>query len=76
MSKRRFSLTAIFLAFLFGLALVAAGCGGDDGGVEGSEDITGSLSIVAIWGGTEQESFQAVVDGFTELYPNVTVQYT
>jgi len=76
-SKRRFSLTAIFLAFLFGLALVAAGCGGgDDGGVEGSEDITGSLSIVAIWGGTEQESFQAVVDGFTELYPNVTVQYT
>ena len=60
------------------LALVAAGCGGDDGGggAEGSEDVTGSLSIMAIWGGDEQASFQAVIDGFTELYPNVTVKYT
>ena len=59
------------------LALVAAGCGGDDGGgsaAEGSEDVTGSISVMAIWGGDEQESFQAVIDGFTELYPNVDVQ--
>ena len=60
------------------LALVAAGCGGDDGGggAEGSEDVTGSISVMAIWGGDEQESFQAVIDGFTELYPNVDVKYT
>jgi alpha-glucoside transport system substrate-binding protein len=61
------------------LALVAAGCGGDDGGgggAEGSEDVTGSLSVMAIWGGDEQASFQQVIDGFTELYPNVTVKYT
>jgi alpha-glucoside transport system substrate-binding protein len=60
------------------LALGAAGCGGDDGGggAEGSEDVTGALSIMAIWGGDEQASFQAVIDGFTELYPNVTVKYT
>ncbi len=61
------------------LALVAAGCGGDDnggGGAEGSEDVTGSLSIMAIWGGDEQASFQKVIDGFTELYPNVSVKYT
>ena len=61
------------------LALVAAGCGGDDGGgggAEGSEDVTGALSVMAIWGGDEQASFQAVIDGFTELYPNVSVKYT
>jgi alpha-glucoside transport system substrate-binding protein len=59
-------------------AFVAAGCGGGDdgGGAEGSEDVSGDISIMAIWGGTEQESFQAVIDGFTELYPNVSVNYT
>jgi alpha-glucoside transport system substrate-binding protein len=31
---------------------------------------------MAIWGGDEQDSFQAVIDGFTEKYPNVTVKYT
>jgi alpha-glucoside transport system substrate-binding protein len=69
----------IALALLVGaLAFVAAGCGGDDdgGGAEGSEDVSGEISIMAIWGGAEQESFQAVIDGFTELYPNVTVNYT
>jgi alpha-glucoside transport system substrate-binding protein len=61
------------------LALVAASCGGDDDGgssAEGSEDVTGDISVMAIWGGAEQESFQAVIDGFTELYPNVNVTYT
>jgi alpha-glucoside transport system substrate-binding protein len=60
------------------LAFVAAGCGGgDDGGTaEGSEDVTGSISTMAIWGGDEQADFQAVIDGFKELYPNVTVKYT
>ena len=60
------------------LAFAAAGCGGDDGGggAEGSEDVTGSISVMAIWGGDEQASFQAVIDGFTELYPNVDVKYT
>lgn len=60
------------------LAFVAAGCGGGDdgGGAEGSEDVTGALSIMAIWGGAEQESFEAVIAGFEELYPNVNVTYT
>ena len=61
------------------LAFVAAGCGGDDdggGGVEGSEDVTGSISTMGTWAGPEQASFQAVIDGFNELYPNVTVKFT
>jgi alpha-glucoside transport system substrate-binding protein len=68
------------LALLVGaLAFVAAGCGGDDdgdGGAEGSEEITGSISAMATWSGAEQEDFQAVIDGFNELYPNVEVKYT
>ena len=68
-----------FALLVGALAFVAAGCGGDDdggGGAEGSEDVSGSISIMAIWGGTEQESFEAVIAGFEELYPNVTVNYT
>ena len=67
------------LASLVGvLAFAAAGCGGDDdgGGAEGSEDVTGSISTMGTWAGPEQESFEAVVAGFNELYPNVTVKFT
>jgi alpha-glucoside transport system substrate-binding protein len=69
----------VFALIVGALAFVAAGCGGgdDEGGTaEGSEDVTGNISVMAIWGGEEQESFQAVIDGFNELYPNVTVKYT
>jgi ABC-type glycerol-3-phosphate transport system substrate-binding protein len=70
----------VVTALLVGaLAFVAAGCGGgDDGGgsAEGSEDVTGNVSMMAVWTGTEQENFQAVIDAFNELYPNVTVKYT
>ncbi len=61
------------------LAFAAAGCGGSDdggGGAEGNSDVTGSISVMAIWAGEEQKSFQAVIDGFNENYPNVTVKYT
>ena len=57
------------------LAFAAAGCGGDDGGGgrrRGSEDVSGSISTMAIWAGEEQESFQAVIDAFEEKFPNVT----
>ncbi|CAN5708393.1 ABC transporter substrate-binding protein [soil metagenome] len=70
----------LVFALLVGvLAFVAAGCGGGDddgGGAEGSEDVTGEISVMAIWAGEEQASFQAVADGFMELYPNVEVKYT
>jgi alpha-glucoside transport system substrate-binding protein len=61
------------------LALAAAGCGGGDdggGGAEGSEDVSGSISTMAIWAGQEQKSFQAVIDAFEEKFPNVSVKYT
>ena len=70
----------LVFALLVGvLAFVAAGCGGDDdggGGAEGSEDVSGEIAIMAIWAAEEQASFEAVVEGFNELYPNVEVKYT
>jgi alpha-glucoside transport system substrate-binding protein len=68
----------VFALLVGALAFVAAGCGGDDdeGGAAGSEDVSGSVSIMAIWGGTEQESFEAVLAGFEEAYPNVDASYT
>ncbi len=60
------------------LVMVAAACGGDDddgNGAAGDEDVSGSLSVLGIWAGQEQASFQAVIDSFTERYPNVSVSY-
>ncbi len=69
----------LVFALLVGvLAFVAAGCGGgdDEGGAGGSEDVSGEIAIMAIWAAEEQASFEAVVEGFNELYPNVEVKYT
>jgi alpha-glucoside transport system substrate-binding protein len=66
-------------ALVGALALAAAGCGGGGGGgggAKGSKDVSGSISIMAIWAGEEQASFQAVINGFKEQYPNVSVKYT
>jgi len=38
-------------------------------------DVSGKLSLVGVWTGDEQKSFQAVLDGFKEQYPDVTVKY-
>jgi len=83
------ALRRLMLALLAGVALIAAGCGDDDddGGSTGTatsggatqaeepSDVSGSVSMVGIWTGDEQKSFQAVLDGFKERYPDVTVNY-
>ena len=71
------------LLLVLALALVAAGCGGDDDDEAGGttaeetteEQVSGSVSVMGIWVGEEQQSFQAVIDGFKEQQPNVTVKY-
>ena len=78
MSKRRRWILALLSGLVLALAVVAAGCGGDDGGggaPEGSEEVSGSISLMGIWVGTEQEAIEGVLDGFREAYPNVEVQY-
>jgi alpha-glucoside transport system substrate-binding protein len=75
--RRRF----VYFALATLLAFLAAACGGGNessstgtsGG--GNESVSGSISLMGIWVGTEQQSIQAVLDGFMEQYPNVDVKY-
>jgi alpha-glucoside transport system substrate-binding protein len=77
--RRRFSLIGLFAV----LVLVAAACGGGGGGTTGAAGTTGggeecgsgSISLMGIWVATEQKSIQAVLDGFKEKCPDVTVKY-
>jgi alpha-glucoside transport system substrate-binding protein len=64
--------------------VIAAGCGGDDdeggeattpAGEGANEDVSGSVSLMGIWVGTEQEGIEAVLAGFEEQYPNVDASY-
>ena len=60
------------------LAFVLAGCGdsddeGDGGG--GNANVSGSVDVAAVWTGEEAQSFEAVLDGFRDEYPNVNVSY-
>jgi ABC-type Fe3+ transport system substrate-binding protein len=65
-------------------AVVTVGCGGDYGGDKAtkastpavSEGLAGDVSLVGVWTGDEQKSFQAVLDGFKVRYPKVKVRYT
>ena len=58
--KRRWFIPAAVLA---ALALALGGCGGDDeeGGTEAGD---GSITVFSLWGGSEQEAFQKVLDKF------------
>jgi maltose-binding protein MalE len=73
--RYRSLLAALAVALAFGAAACGGG-GGDNEGAKGSEDVTGSLSMMAIWAGEEQQAFQAVINGFKEKFPNVSVKYT
>lgn len=84
MRNHRFaSLLALVLALA--LSAVAAGCGGDDNETGGStagatdtggaSNVSGTVSMLALWTAGEQKSFEAVIAGFNEKYPNVKVAY-
>lgn len=71
--------TTQLAAFVVAAAVVIGGCGGDDDdqtGGEASQRVSGRVSVIAVWSGDEQKSFQAVLDGFEEKFPNVSVKYT
>ncbi len=57
---------------------VLAGCGGDDedgGGAPAKPaELSGSLTVVSNWTGSEGEAFQAVIEGFEKQAPNVEIE--
>ena len=59
---RRTRLLPIVALAAFALALSA--CGGDDDG--GTAEGDGTVTIMSLWGGSEQEAFQKVLDQFTQ----------
>jgi alpha-glucoside transport system substrate-binding protein len=75
----RMRLTAV--AMVLAVAAAAA-CGGDEsssssgGGGGSTSSVSGSISVMGVWSGPEQAAFQKVIDGFTEVNPDVKVQYT
>jgi alpha-glucoside transport system substrate-binding protein len=72
MNVRKLHVLALLVA---ALAFVVAGCGGDDDDAEPAEDVTGTVEIAGVWTSDEAESFEAVLAGFEEEYPGVTVNY-
>jgi alpha-glucoside transport system substrate-binding protein len=81
MKRQRLTLLGMMLAILL---LVGACGGGDDegtgattaAGTTAAQSVSGSVSVIGVWTGPEQASFQAVIDGFTAKNPDVTVKYT
>jgi len=82
-TTHRLQLHALLAALVLALAALA-GCGDDDddggggggGGDTAAADVSGNVSVIGIWTGDEQRSFQAVIDAFNERYPDVRVRYT
>jgi alpha-glucoside transport system substrate-binding protein len=60
---RRYGLRLAALTLAVALAVVAAACGG--GGGETKKG-TGTVSVLSLWGGSEQEAFQKVLTAFTQ----------
>jgi alpha-glucoside transport system substrate-binding protein len=78
MKRHRWNVLTLLLGAAVALAVV--GCGGGDNEEEGTTgqaaaNVSGTATILADWTGPEGESFNAVLNGFKQKYPNVTVKY-
>jgi alpha-glucoside transport system substrate-binding protein len=80
--------TVLFAALLAVSLLALTACGskkssssttttsaGGSTSASGSTNVKGSVKIVGVWTGSEQQHFQAVLNGFKKKYPNVKVTY-
>jgi alpha-glucoside transport system substrate-binding protein len=56
----------LYLPLVLAVALVAASCGGGDDEGGGSAEGTGTVTVLSLWGGSEQEAFQKVLTQFTK----------
>jgi len=73
---RKFTLYLLAVIVL-ALGAAVAGCGDDDDDDDGGGggEVSGDVRIAGVWTGQEAESFQAVLDAFTEENPDVNVAY-
>ncbi len=63
------------------VVLTAAACGGDEpaadegepGAAAADDEVAGELSVAITWSGSELEAFQAVIEGFEDVAPDVDV---
>lgn len=64
-----------FAVLVAAVALTAAACGGGTPSASsGGQQLSGSVTVWAVWSGTEQKDFQAVLDGF-KAKTGVTAQF-
>jgi alpha-glucoside transport system substrate-binding protein len=65
---------------IWGLGLVALVAGlataSTAVGSRSTHGVSGSVSVMAVWSGAEQQGFEAVLAGFKKLNPGVSVKYT
>ena len=61
---RKYALACGAVVLALSLSIAAAACGGSDSG--GTEEGTGTVSVLSLWGGSEQEAFQKVLAQFTK----------
>ena len=61
---RRYALACGAVVLALSLAITVAACGGSDSG--GTEKGTGTVTVLSLWGGSEQEAFQKVLAQFTK----------
>ncbi|MDQ3766105.1 MAG: carbohydrate ABC transporter substrate-binding protein, partial [Actinomycetota bacterium] len=71
MQRRRYGWLCLLVSSVLLLSACAGGEVGEggDGGGDGAteEEGGGEVSVAAVWTGSEQESFEAVLDAFTEV---------
>jgi alpha-glucoside transport system substrate-binding protein len=65
----------VMLAGVVALAAVTAFASAKSTSSTKSQALSGKISIVGVWTGDEQKSFQAVLNGFTKKNPGVKVTY-
>jgi ABC-type glycerol-3-phosphate transport system substrate-binding protein len=73
MSRRAALVAAVGVALIAALAAASIGNAGKK--ERTSTKVSGTVTIVADWTGAEGQSFQAVLNGFKKVQPNVKVKY-
>ncbi len=74
MNRKRLKLVGLLAVAVLVLGVLAATAFGAKKSTSTSA-VSGKVSIVGVWTGDEQKSFQAVLNGFKAKYPNVKVSY-